>query len=327
MRGAGFFFRIMLQQQRKPFQPPCASTTLRQGTESCALFSRRQAFISAGLPMCSAHSASASLRQAIFACGVGPDCAEAADMPAITRASEIASDFTFVDLVMGSPFDGWVWGLKAGRKLVEARRAVHAMFMASADPPKTREFARFSPPPIFMGCWPAPSWAMYIRVGCGDRSAHRKTEETLETGVYHVEQIKMDERRDCPDGFFDSGGGVADGRARRGRGGLLQDGRCAAGLRGSHGPRRCGACRAGRRRPRGARRLCPGHSAARRLYPREPLWRAARRLHPRAALRRMIRIEPSRLEGQPATAALSGKRRGNVRLTLVPPAPEIRSRH
>src|SRR5436190_13060569 len=60
--------------------PPCDSTTLRQPSESFVLFSRRQAFICGGLPICSAQNLPASLRQAICSCGVGPDCADVGRM-------------------------------------------------------------------------------------------------------------------------------------------------------------------------------------------------------------------------------------------------------
>ena len=51
--------------------PPCDSTTLRQPSVTLDLFSRRQAFICGGLPMCSAQNLLASLWQVICSCGVG----------------------------------------------------------------------------------------------------------------------------------------------------------------------------------------------------------------------------------------------------------------
>src|SRR5882757_9921377 len=50
--------------------------------------------------------------------------------------------------------------------------------------------ARFRRTPIFMGCCAAPAWPMYLRVGCGDRSVHCKTEQHLKQERYHVDQIK-----------------------------------------------------------------------------------------------------------------------------------------
>src|ERR1700680_1558044 len=177
--------------------------------------------------------------------------------------------------------------------------------------------------------------SMYIRVGCGDRSVQPRP---LETGERcYVDQIEMDERCRCLDGFFDTGCGFADRLPCRGRDGVLQDGRRAAGLHrsdpagGSAGGAGCAADLPGR----------SGCCAARRLYPRDPLWCAARRLYPCVALRRMIgkvvfrrdpaqtkiqarqrSIEPSRLVAQAPAVSLSGKRRGKVSLTRVPPAPE-----
>src|SRR5207247_10814137 len=82
---------------RTPYShPPCDSTTLRQASDSLALFSRRQAFICGGLPTCSAQNFPASLRQAICSCGVGPDCAVADAQPAIRTTSETYTEF-FMD--------------------------------------------------------------------------------------------------------------------------------------------------------------------------------------------------------------------------------------
>jgi hypothetical protein len=44
---------------------------------------------------------------------------------------------------------------ESARTIVEANATVHAMFMASADPPKPADLARFRRTPIFMGCCPA----------------------------------------------------------------------------------------------------------------------------------------------------------------------------
>ena len=85
-------------------QPPCASTTCRQGVESFALFCSRQARICGALPMNCEQKASASARQAIFSCIVGPLSAEACAMPAMTRAKASAADLIVEDLVMGAPF-------------------------------------------------------------------------------------------------------------------------------------------------------------------------------------------------------------------------------
>src|ERR1700758_3841704 len=106
------------------YQPPWASTTARHGEDSFALFCSRQARICGALPMNCEQNASASARQAIFSCMLGPDWAEACEMPAITTASAMAADFRLMvlvlqdlilndlilndlilnDLVMGAPF-------------------------------------------------------------------------------------------------------------------------------------------------------------------------------------------------------------------------------
>src|SRR5437762_5098885 len=75
--------------------PPCDSTTLRQPSDSFALFSRRQAFICGGLPICSAQNFPASERQAICSCGLGPDCAEASVLPASSKTSAVRTDGIF----------------------------------------------------------------------------------------------------------------------------------------------------------------------------------------------------------------------------------------
>src|ERR1700758_3463611 len=96
------------------YQPPWASTTARHGEDSFALFCSRQARICGALPTNCEQNASASARQAIFSCMLGPDWAEACEMPAITTASAMAADFRLRvlvlqdlilnDLVMGAPF-------------------------------------------------------------------------------------------------------------------------------------------------------------------------------------------------------------------------------
>src|SRR6185312_8442873 len=86
------------------YQPPCASTTARQDEDSFALFCSRQARICGALPTNCEQNASASARQAIFSCMLGPDWAEACEMPAITTASARAADFKVKVLVMGAPF-------------------------------------------------------------------------------------------------------------------------------------------------------------------------------------------------------------------------------
>src|SRR4051794_29592873 len=77
-------------------QPPRLSTTLRQGSDSFALLARRQAFISGGLPICSAQSFPASERQAICSSRLGPDWADAKAQPASSSTSETRTDF-FMD--------------------------------------------------------------------------------------------------------------------------------------------------------------------------------------------------------------------------------------
>src|SRR5690349_6705500 len=99
-----FSEKIMRKNTARRDQPPCASTTARQGVESFALFCSRQARICGALPMNCEQNASASALQAIFSCIVGPSAAEACAMPAITRAKARAADFNVVDLVMGAPF-------------------------------------------------------------------------------------------------------------------------------------------------------------------------------------------------------------------------------
>lgn len=115
------------------YQPPCASTTVRQGADSFALFCSRQARICGALPTNCEQNVAASARQAIFSCMVGPDAAEACAMPAIRTASARAADFRLLDLVlkdlvMGAPLG---WGVfESTRTLVEIRRKIDPMFMA-----------------------------------------------------------------------------------------------------------------------------------------------------------------------------------------------------
>jgi hypothetical protein len=55
------------------------------------------------------------------------------------------------------------WGLsfESAGNIVEGKIAVHAMFMAFADPAKPQDFRAFPLTPIFMGCWRARPKAMY----------------------------------------------------------------------------------------------------------------------------------------------------------------------
>src|SRR2546421_6352092 len=81
--------------------PPWDSTTLRQGSESFALFSRKQAFICGGLPTCSAQNFPASERQAICSCGVGPDCADAGRKALAVRITkESVADVRWFEIFM-----------------------------------------------------------------------------------------------------------------------------------------------------------------------------------------------------------------------------------
>src|SRR4051794_27923518 len=121
--------------------PPRDSTTLRQGSESFVLLSRRQAFICGGLPMCSAQNFPASERQAICSCGLGPDCAGASVLPASSMMSAVRADAIFF---MGGHLIKAEWDSSA-RNLVEAAVAVHAMFMAAKSAAQRRRT-------IFMGC-------------------------------------------------------------------------------------------------------------------------------------------------------------------------------
>jgi hypothetical protein len=114
------------KQRAENPHPPWASTTLRQGSESFGLFSRRHAFICGGLPINSAQKVPASERQAIFSCAVGPDCAIADELKAISRRSE-----TYTDFFMIKPFDELMLGVRlSAANIVETKIAVHAMFMA-----------------------------------------------------------------------------------------------------------------------------------------------------------------------------------------------------
>ena len=89
--------------------PPRDSTTLRQESESFDLFSRRQAFICGGLPICSAQNFPASERQAICSSRLGPDCAEASvaggeqedqrDERGCGSEREFCNDFSWITLV------------------------------------------------------------------------------------------------------------------------------------------------------------------------------------------------------------------------------------
>src|SRR3954470_16366577 len=79
---------------RRAYYPPWDSTTLRQPSESFALFSRRQAFIWGGLPICSAQNLPASEREAICFCGLGPDWADTGALAANSSSSETARDDT-----------------------------------------------------------------------------------------------------------------------------------------------------------------------------------------------------------------------------------------
>src|ERR1043166_7413619 len=82
-------------------QPPCDSTTLRQASDSFALFSRRHAFICGGLPTCSAQNLPASERQAICSGGLGPDCAEAGRKAVAARnTSDSVADARWFGMVM-----------------------------------------------------------------------------------------------------------------------------------------------------------------------------------------------------------------------------------
>src|SRR5690349_12962030 len=88
-------------------QPPRDSTTLRQGSESFALFSRRQAFLCGGLPIWSAQNLLASPRQAICSCGEGPDCADAG------RMVDASSSAAMTEIFMMGLVEGSLSGLKS----------------------------------------------------------------------------------------------------------------------------------------------------------------------------------------------------------------------
>src|SRR5580704_13290604 len=103
--------------------------------------------------MCSEHNVWASPRQAVFSCGVGPDCAAACERPASTRASEIASDFTLIDLVMDHLFE------RVGFELLKApatsSKARSRSMPCSWHPlirQKPPDFRAYPSTPIFMGC-------------------------------------------------------------------------------------------------------------------------------------------------------------------------------
>jgi hypothetical protein len=88
-QGAGPLAELLFGMiLRRITYPPRDSTTLRQGSESFALFARRQAFICGGLPIFSAQNFPASDRQAICSSRLGPDCAEANVLPANSKTSE-----------------------------------------------------------------------------------------------------------------------------------------------------------------------------------------------------------------------------------------------
>jgi hypothetical protein len=144
--------------------PPRASTTLRQETESFALFSRRHAFICGGLPICSAQNAVASERQAICSSRVGPDCAVADEPAAISRTSETYTDF-FMDHFRRVD----LWGLKV--KHPEHRRGedhgpchVHGVggpFTVASSGMIPSNLRAAADTPIYMGCygaWPCPMY-------------------------------------------------------------------------------------------------------------------------------------------------------------------------
>jgi hypothetical protein len=105
--------------------PPRASTTLRQGSDSFVLFSRRQAFISGGLPICVAQSRLASERQASCSWRLGPDC-DSADDAAAAVTMAMPAEFLMMDQIMERPV-GYRFN---PRSLVGQAIRANAMFMA-----------------------------------------------------------------------------------------------------------------------------------------------------------------------------------------------------